>query len=261
MSRPGAGIVLPACLLLATGVGRSTEPEDRAIAAIRSLGGSFQRDQDAPGRPIVSVGLPALDIQGAEFKEIETLKDVRTLRLWGEVTEATLKKVASLSSLVRLEMEHCKITGAALAELKSLKQLGELDVSATEIGNAAVKQLVEGCSKLRCLSLAHTCATDEALTHLAALKDLRALDLTATLVTDEGLQQLGRLPQLESLDLAWTDVTDMGLKKLSGCGQLQSLRLLSLKITDEGMSHLSSLRRLRKLTMTENKRGQVSLIT
>ena len=103
---------------------------------------------------------------------------------------------------------------------------------------------------LRNLSLLDTKIHDQALTHVAVLKNLRELDLRMTAVTDAGLVALARLDQLEELWLSLDSGTDAGLAHLQG---LRKLRVLDAGGNSEGVSDvgLGYLREMRHLESFE----------
>jgi hypothetical protein len=63
------------------------------------------------------------------------------------------------------------------------------------------------------VQMANPDVTDEALKHLAGMKDLRELDLNDSQVTDAGLKWLGQLPRLQQVRLRGTKITDAGFRE------------------------------------------------
>ena len=79
---------------------RADEAEDKAVAFVKKLGGSVDRDEKAPGKPVVEVFLSNT-----------------------KVTDAGLKELAALKSLTDLNLSNTKVTDAGLKELqKALPQ-------------------------------------------------------------------------------------------------------------------------------------------
>jgi hypothetical protein len=83
---------------------RADEAEDKAVAFVKEHGGTVGRDDKAPGKPVVKVGL----------------RDKR-------VTDAGLKELAPLKSLTTLELPFTTVTAAGLKELQ--KALPKCEIS------------------------------------------------------------------------------------------------------------------------------------
>src|ERR1700674_5714190 len=81
----------------------SPRPEDAEVeAAIIALGGKVDRDDDAPGRPIVAVYLGFSKAKDAEagLKRLVGLKSLYSLTLTEtQLTDAECKELAGLTSL------------------------------------------------------------------------------------------------------------------------------------------------------------------
>ncbi len=73
---------------------RADEAEDRAAEAIRKAGGKVERDERAPGRPVIGVNLGFTQVTDAGLKELKELKALRSLSLNG--TRVTPAGVAEL---------------------------------------------------------------------------------------------------------------------------------------------------------------------
>ena len=73
---------------------------------------------------------------------------------------------------------------------------------------------------------------DEALAHVARLKNVVSLHLGGTQVTDAGLVHLKNLKELRRLHLEKTGVSDAGMVNLRGLTKLDYLNLYAPKVTD-----------------------------
>jgi len=163
--KPFIGLVL----LLAVEVVRADEAEDRAVRAIKGLGGSITRKDKTPGSPVIG------------------------LRLWGpEIRDAELKELAFLKQLQSLNLSFTKVTGAELKNLAGLKQLQSLDLCGTQVTDAGLKELTV-LKHLQTLDLNWTSVSDAGLKELATLKHLTSLELSGTQVTAAGLEELRRV--------------------------------------------------------------------
>jgi len=69
-----AGTVM-VVMLVAFG-SRADEPEDRAILAIKKLGGRFTRDDKAAAKPVVAVTLYGFEVTDATLKELKGLSSL-----------------------------------------------------------------------------------------------------------------------------------------------------------------------------------------
>ena len=88
---------------------------------------------------------------------------------------------------------------------------------------------------------------DQALVHLAGLKDLVALNLRDTRVTDAGLVHLKGLTSLRRLHLERTGIGDKGVAHLAGLVNLDYLNLYGTRVTDKALESLVAMKKLRRL--------------
>src|SRR5262249_38392282 len=129
--------------------------EDDAVAALKRVGGTFDRVEDDPRQPVRAVYLPG-----------------------GLVTDVDLKNLADMPRLETLKLDSAGvITDAGLKELAGLKQLKDLGLSGTRVTDAGLKHL-SGLKDLRHLNLDFTRVSDAGLEHLTALKSLETLSLS-----------------------------------------------------------------------------------
>ncbi len=106
-----------------------------------------------------------------------------------EITDAALKDIGQVTSLVDLRLGTTKVTDAGLAELAKLSQLQALGLELTGITDAGLAQL-KGLANLVYLNLYGTQVTDAGLENLKGMKHLRSLYLWQTKVTPEGAKAL-----------------------------------------------------------------------
>ena len=88
---------------------------------------------------------------------------------------------------------------------------------------------------------------DEALAHVARLKNVVSLHLGGTRVTDAGLVHLKNLKELRRLHLEKTGVSDAGITNLRGLIKLDYLNLYATGVTDNSIEHLKGLKALSQL--------------
>jgi len=122
-------------------------------------------------------------IQDADLKYICRWSHLEALSIQSApITDGGLAHVARLTSLEELRLRSCgSITGSGLAHLRGLTRLVVLDLSGTNVADAALAH-VGALGSLVHLDLKDTPVTDAGLRHLASLGHLMVLDLTGTQV-------------------------------------------------------------------------------
>ncbi|HEX5397794.1 MAG TPA: hypothetical protein VFY06_01960, partial [Verrucomicrobiae bacterium] len=150
------------------------------------------------------------------LSNIDQFHDLQRLSLgYTEVTDVTMRRIASLKELRRLSLNSYFITDAGIAQLRSLPKLEHLELRATQ-------------------------ASDDALRNLAGIKSLARLDLYGSgrpgvnhgqLFTMDGLLQLTNLPNLRVLWINNLELPEgfLGLRELK---QLRGLTLNFCNIKD-----------------------------
>jgi hypothetical protein len=170
------------------------EREDRAVQLVKRLGCGVDRDEKAPGRPVIVVYLANSKVTRSDLKKLA-------------------EELAGLKELRRLDVSSTRTTDAGLEEIAVLKQLQWLELSCTLVTDAGLKHLA-ALQELRELELESTGVTDAGLRELAALKKLERLNLCFTRVTDMGLRQLAVLKELRVLRLRESQVSEAGINEL-----------------------------------------------
>lgn len=116
-----------------------------------------------------------------------------------EITDASLKDLGQVSSLIDLRLGTTKVTDAALAEVAKLAQLQALGLELTGISDAGLARLKD-LKNLVYLNLYGTQITDVGLENLRDMKHLRSLYLWQTKVTPEGVKKLQEALPLTMID-------------------------------------------------------------
>jgi len=150
-------LALLAAILVAAPIGThaaDADSTDEVVKALRKLGATqIDRDEQAPGKPVLLVDFFGTRNADAAAKELGKLKDLLTVHLWNtDVTDAGLKHLAGLSHLQTLHLVKSPVTDAGLKELAALKELQTLDVGGTgvtETGAKELKELLPKCKVLR----------------------------------------------------------------------------------------------------------------
>jgi Leucine-rich repeat (LRR) protein len=145
-----------------------------------------------------SISPPSLEVTKAGLEQLETLKQLRTLRLSKtQITDAGLEHLVELKQLRTLFLDETNITDTGLKNLKGLKQLQYLYLNGTHVTDNGLEQL-KGLNQLHNLELGNTKITDAGLEHLKGLTKLETLDLKNTKVTNGAVKDLQKaLPKLK----------------------------------------------------------------
>jgi hypothetical protein len=225
----------------------------RGQATVRALGGEIQEDEDAAGKPFLSVNLSGTKAADADLAHLQWLGRVepqppRAGR--GKVPEIVYRNGADC--LNALDLSGTRVTDAGLAHLEGLRKLKRLSLRATAVTDAGLAHLA-GLEHLQMLALARTRVTGAGLAHLAGLANLRCLYLSGAPVTDAVLARLREFPRLRHLDLSRTSLGDANLARLGKLQALEWLDLSGTRVTDQGLPHLRPLGRLRFLRLGGNR--------
>lgn len=89
------------------------DAEDAAVEAVENHFGKVERDGKDPAHPVIAVDL------ASQY-----------------VTDATLKDLAALKRLRRLNLFFTEVTDAGMKHLAALNDLQDLNLGATEVGRA-----------------------------------------------------------------------------------------------------------------------------
>jgi hypothetical protein len=162
--------------------------ERRVIARLDELG-SVGFDYDDPALPVDHVSL----YRSCTDQDLESLRlfpKLKSLSLHkGNVTDAGLAHVASLSQLEFLNFEGESISLEGMALLAKLNRLSGLE-------------------------FIHCTIAEEGLAHFANHPRLGFLSIRHSTLTDRGLSHIGRMPNLRNVDVSNTQVTNTGVARL-----------------------------------------------
>lgn len=229
-----AGVAATSARKTVAGVGYRSEDE-QTIAHIRRIGGSVERDENDPNRPVVTAFLDGPLISDEDLVDLGRFVKLQRLSLLdSHISDAGLDHLMGLAELRWLYLSRTQVTDRGLGQLRGLTKIQELGLHRTRISDDGLAVL-GGLKGLRILDIQSTSTTDAGLAHLQGLADLRKLDLRETQVTDAGMKSLRGLTHLWSLNLAATRVGDSGLADLEGLTRLQQLDLSGTEVTDSGL--------------------------
>ena len=102
---------------------RADDAEDKAIEFVKKIHGKVTRNEQVPGKPVLTIDLRA------------------------KVTDAGLKELAPLQNLVSLDIGLTKVTDAGVKELTALKNLNTLYLCSTKVTNAGQKAIQQALPK------------------------------------------------------------------------------------------------------------------
>lgn len=137
-----------------------------------------------------------------------------------EVEKADEKAVVALKNLGAVVIPVSKESNYLMANF----------VTAPNVGDEDIKQLLPIKKQLVWLKLGDTKITDKALAVLAECTNLTLLHLNNTNITDKGLQSLKSLTNLQLLNLVNTKVTASGVEQVAGLKKLQSIYLYKTNV-------------------------------
>jgi internalin A len=101
--------------------------EEAAVKAVAKLGGTVERDDKAPGNPVIAVNLTGWKVTNKDLKHLAAFEQLRSLDLnnsW--VTDAGLMELARLRRLKDLDLQSTAVTDAGLMEPEGHPQLRTL---------------------------------------------------------------------------------------------------------------------------------------
>src|ERR1019366_2204443 len=215
-------------LLLVSLVPVLGQGEEEVADQIIALGGGIVRDAKGRIRDVDLFLLPDASVERIDFKSLTGLKSVN---IGGRRT--------SDRTLVRLQtIAPC---------------LEDLRISAAQITDDALIDLLRKQQSLRSLTLNRMAVTDKSMAEVGKLKELWYLGLSRTKITDKGLAQLVGLSKLESIYLPNTEISDAGMKEIKNLKSLRSVILDGTKVTDDGIQELCELKNLGLLGVNSTK--------
>jgi Leucine-rich repeat (LRR) protein len=199
-------------------------------------------------------GIPS--VTDAVLKELAALPKLRALDLHSceGFMGAGLRELNRLPELRYLNLSRCKqLVGRDFAGLAGTKSLKTLELSFTRVSD--VKSLAE-IKSLAKLDLSATDLGDDALRDFAALEGLRELVLIGCeRITNAGLTEIARLKGLQELNLSsCPNFGEHGIRALAESSHLQRLALIDCPgMSDAAVGHLANLKSLRQLSIIDCK--------
>jgi RNA polymerase sigma factor (sigma-70 family) len=234
----------------------------KIISLIEARGGHVIRDEKAPGRPIVEVDMNQLFAGGITDETVKLLAELKTierLQLGGrKITDAELKKIAVLSNVRLLNLGGAKITDEGVKELQRMPKLEDVWLAGTAITTEGLKH-VSKAKSLKVAGFYNTNVDDLGVAALAPLADFESLALDKTRITDRALIHLAAFPKLKKLTLGQSKISNDGLKALLKLQNLRTLYLNETPISDDGMKIIAQMPQLRELALGASKVGDAGV--
>ncbi|TFG59564.1 MAG: hypothetical protein E4H36_13580 [Spirochaetales bacterium] len=199
-----------------------------------------------------NLNLHLCKIGGRSLKHLAALKKLRKLNLCHtKVKDADLAFLPELKNLESVSLEMCSVTDACIPHLEALPSLEQLNISTTDITPEGILRLAE-LQNIRKLEI-DGYGNKNFLLFRAGVAEkcftLHDVDLTFEKLADDDLKYLEKYNQIRNLDLRCNKIEGAGLSYLTGFKHLMSLRLSLNPVTDENLVHLRELPRLRVLEL------------
>jgi hypothetical protein len=220
----------------ARGWADEVESREKALAAIQREGVEIERDESAPGKPVVRIVFGSeAEATDADLARLKSIPELRSLAIVSRgVTDAGLVHLKGLTKLRSVYFGLCAITDQGLEPLQQLTGLEEvtlLNTKVTEAGRGALeKALPKLSSRLEQEALAYFSKKGirvEINESNPAHRTARLLyGCRAELFTDRDVAALKHLPPMDFLCL-YGDISDAGLCQLKGLTSLKSIVLKS----------------------------------
>jgi serine/threonine protein kinase len=117
----------------------SPEPLDR----IEQLGGTFEKDNDKPGKPVVGVNFTNTPVSDADLVFLRELPQLKKLHLGccRKVGDGGMAHLGGLASLEELDISGTGVGDAGMAHLHRLKSLRTLKTMGSQVTPRARKKL------------------------------------------------------------------------------------------------------------------------
>src|SRR5262249_37577077 len=121
-------------------------------------------------------GLTSLRLSGtnATTAALTPFENLTDLKPSGQLTDAGLRDISTLTRLTHLDLSHRQVTDVGLKNLSTLTRLTHLDLSFTQVTDAGLQELA-GLTSLVKLSLWNVRVTGAGLRKLEGLRNLQWL--------------------------------------------------------------------------------------
>lgn len=209
--------------------------EASALAALRHL--QVEAEVDADGHVQVlnasDTGIPDQALDWLTF-----FPKLFDLQLGGcPITDAGVRKLATLKSLEMLYLDRTDVTDAGLASVAELPDVVLLILERSRVTGKGLSQLRK-LTELRTLNLSRCLVRDEDLETLGAMRNLEVLTLSNSQLTGTGLKHLQPLPKLRVLNISHNPVAEGNLLLLQNAPTLKMLYVRGIEVRESTVSEL-----------------------
>jgi hypothetical protein len=119
----------------------SPAEQQDSLEELEHLGGSFTRDDEVAGRPVIRIVLTNTRVTDDDLRLLRSFPYLRRLELAGTpVTDAGMVHVKALSRLRYLDLSRTGITDAGLNKLTGLELLKNVMLAGTNVTEAGIKR-------------------------------------------------------------------------------------------------------------------------
>jgi Leucine-rich repeat (LRR) protein len=167
--------------------------------------------------------------------------------------DASMKYIAHLTGLQRLEIMYTYITARGLQQIEKLKSL-ETMVIAGKLDNAGLAVISKQPSLKNFYIHWQSQITNAGMEHVGRMKLLEELEISGQIVGDEGLKHLSNLPRLRFLKLYGERFSDEGMKHLREIPELKYLDVNRLThLTDKALMYIAACNKLETVSFHQNE--------
>jgi hypothetical protein len=203
--------------------------QQRAISAIKRVGGVVERYEDSSGTRGLSV----------RFAPVIRPPDLSATGIDSQaLIDSELRHLQSVPHLKRLslQVDWVRISGAGLEHVRGLNELQSLDILYSPRGIARARGDEPRISGLK---------------YVRGLERLKSLHIALYDQSGAALREIRDLPRLEGLSLIGFQVTDADLEFLLGLKSLKYLSLTSPRVTDKALVRVQELAHLKVLSLEQ----------
>jgi Leucine-rich repeat (LRR) protein len=157
------------------------------------------------------------------------------LKVANSATDKTVPDLSQLTGLSKISFSGSRVTEATLKSIATLTSLTDIDLSFTQLDDSAVKLLDRGGRSAR-LSLAGTRVTIKGINSVIERSRFYRLDIGELNIDDDSLAQLS-VSRLHELVLKGNPITDKSIPHIS---TVKRLNLSDTKCVGTGLAQLTS---------------------
>ncbi len=234
------------------------------LGEVERLHGQVKYDVKAPRELRAIVGDEGLHLFGriteVYFNErTDGHKEPEKKAVSDRCSDETMKLIAPLNHLRRLEISGTAVTSAGLKHLEFLTHLQFLNVCLTAVDDEGLAHLSR-LKNMRRMTVCSSKITGSGFKHLKGMEHLESINLHSSPASDEGLEAIGNLTSLKRLEIVHTHVTDAGLAHLEHLTNLRQLHIHGPETTEAGLPFIGKLQKLYELDIYDRPASNQTLV-